>query len=103
MYKGRIEMCVYIGIDISKAKLDISWLRDPVNNKIKTKVFKNDKQDMKKLEAWLIKNTIAEPQDILITLEPTGIYHENLAYFLHECGFQVFLANPGKATLSRSV
>ena len=97
MYKGRIEMCVYIGIDISKAKFDISWLRDPVNNKIKTKVFKNDKQDMKKLEAWLIKNTTAKPQDILITLEPTGIYHEYLAYFLHECGFKVFLANPGKA------
>lgn len=90
-------MCSYIGIDVSKDKFDISWLRDPANNKVKTKVFKNHRQDMEKLEAWLIKHTQAKPQDIIITLEPTGIYHENLAYFLHERGFKVYLANPGKA------
>ena len=33
----------------------------------------------------------------MITLEPTGIYREALMYFLHEQGFNVILANPGKA------
>ena len=90
-------MCVYIGIDVCKDKFDISWLKDAANNKVKTKVFKNHKQDMEQLVTWLIKNTKVEPQDTLITLEPTGIYHENLAYFLHDRGFKLFLANPGKA------
>ncbi|WP_298721487.1 transposase [uncultured Oceanisphaera sp.] len=90
-------MYSHIGIDVSKDKLDIGWLRDVANNKVKTKVFKHQKQSLEKLAAWLLKNTQTEPQNILITLEATGVYHENLVYFLHEQGFKVFIANPGKA------
>ncbi len=90
-------MYSYIGIDVSKEKFDIGWLRDIANNKVKTKVFKNQKQSLEALAAWIIKNTEAEPQNILITLEATGVYHENLAYFLHQQGFKVMIANPGKA------
>lgn len=98
MNKGSYrEMYSYIGIDVSKEKLDTGWLRDVANNKVKTKVFQNQKQSLEKLAVWLLKNTQAEPQNILITLEATGVYHENLAYFLHQQGFKVLIANPGKA------
>ncbi|WP_346350728.1 IS110 family transposase [Oceanimonas sp. AH20CE76] len=98
MNKGSYrEMFSHIGIDVSKEKLDVGWLRDTASNKVKTKVFKNQKQSFEVLAAWVLKNTKAEPQHILITLEATGVYHENLAYFLHQQGFKVMVANPGKA------
>lgn len=90
-------MSEFIGIDVSKDKLDIGWLRDVASGKIKTKVLKNTGDGHQRLIAWLLKTTRARTEDIVITLEPTGIYHEALLYDLHARGFQLFLANPGKA------
>lgn len=86
-----------IGIDFSKDKLDICWLRDVQANKKKTKVFRNQRKEFAAIADWIRKNTKAEPQDVLITAEPTGVYHEACIYFLHEHGFNIYLANPGKA------
>lgn len=86
-----------IGIDVSKEKLDLCWLRDRQTRKKKSKVFKNQRISFAELVAWILRNTKAEPQDIRITLEATGVYHEALVYFLHEQGFTIFMANPGKA------
>ncbi len=90
-------MKLNIGIDVSKEKLDFCWLRDVNTGKKKSKVFRNKRQSFAEIIQWLNKNTKTEPQRILITLEATGVYHEALIYFLHEQGFQIFLANPGKA------
>jgi hypothetical protein len=46
---------MFIGIDISKEKIDISWLRNQLTNKIKTKVFKNKPQDFEKSGAMAFK------------------------------------------------
>ena len=86
-----------IGIDFSKDKLDICWLRDVQANKKKTKVFRNQRKEFGAIADWIRKNTKAEPQEVLITAEPTGVYHEACIYFLHEQGFNIYLANPGKA------
>ncbi|PKG67176.1 MULTISPECIES: IS110 family transposase, partial [Pseudoalteromonas] len=88
---------MFIGIDISKEKIDLSWLRDQLTNKIKTKVFKNKHQDFLAIEKWLLNTTKSAANELVITLEPTGVYHEALMYFLHEQGFNIILANPGKA------
>jgi len=88
---------MFIGIDISKEKIDLSWLRDQLTNKIKTKVFKNKHQDFEKIEKWLLNTTKSVASELVITLEPTGVYHEALMYFLHEQGFNIILANTGKA------
>lgn len=90
-------MRINIGVDVSKDKLDLSWLRDPTTGKQKTKVFKNTQSNHLDVVSWLLKQTQAAPEDILITLEPTGVYHEALVYSLHEQGFNLFLANPGRA------
>ena len=88
---------MFIGIDISKEKIDLSWLRDQLTNKIKTKVFKNKRQDFVTIEKWLLNTTKSAASELVITLEPTGVYHEALMYFLHEQGFNIILANPSKA------
>jgi transposase len=95
--RGVNEMIEYTGIDVSKEKLDVGWIRDAPNGKKKTKVLNNSPQGFEALAAWLLKNTQVDPQEILITLEPTGVYHEALVYFLHALGFKIVLVNPGKA------
>src|SRR5690554_2938564 len=82
------------GIDVSKDKLDICWLRDRQTMKIKTKVFPNKENGFAALIQWTRDNSEAKPEDIQVMMEATGIYHEALAYALYEAGFQVFVANP---------
>ena len=90
-------MCEFTGIDVSKEKFDVGWLRDVKTGKKKTKVFKNTRAGHQQVQDWLLNNLKVPAQDIVIILEPTGVYHEALMYFLHDCGFQVLLVNPGKA------
>ena len=86
----------YIGIDVSKEKLDCCWLRDPEKNKIKTKVFKNHHADHDALGRWILSQTAAAPEDVGVIIEATGIYHESLAYALYEQGLQVSVVNPAR-------
>ena len=86
----------YIGIDVSKAKLDCCWLRDAEKNKFKTKVFKNNVADSKALDIWLTSLTKAAPSEITVLMEATGIYHENLAHYLFERGYQICVVNPAR-------
>lgn len=90
-------MCYFTGIDVSKEKLDVGWLRDVVTGKAKTKVLKNTTSGHVQLTDWLLKNLKAPVEEIVVVLEPTGVYHEALLYFLHESGFKVLLVNTGKA------
>ncbi len=90
-------MFYFTGIDVSKDKIDIGWLRDANTGKKKSKVLKNTEQGHAQAINWLLKNTKSKPNEIVIVLEPTGIYHEALMYALHDNGFNVLLVNPGKA------
>ena len=83
----------FIGIDVSKAKLDLGWLRDPETNKVKTKVFKNNRDGFYSLSEWIIKQTKVVASEVLITIEPTGVYHEAIAMYLADEGFNVILVN----------
>jgi transposase len=42
-----------IGIDVSKAKLDVMWLKSVEPLKMKSKVFRNDQGGHANLIAWL--------------------------------------------------
>jgi len=86
-----------IGIDVSKDKLDVAWLRDSDTLKVKTRVFSNNQKGFKELIAWLLRQTQASIEDIQVMMEATGIYHEALAYALYEAGAQVHVANPAHA------
>lgn len=91
-------MSVQIGVDVSKKRLDVCWLRDPDNFKIKTRKFDNRKAAFRELTQWLTKQTGESPQAIEVMMEATGVYHEALAYALHEAGFVVYVANPHRAS-----
>ncbi len=90
-------MFYFTGIDVSKNKIDMGWLRDAKMGKKKSKSLKNTALGHSQAIDWLLKNTQANPDEIVVVVEPTGIYHEALVYALHDKGIKVLLVNPGKA------
>lgn len=89
-------MYEFVGVDVSKDKLDCLWLRDIENLKVKTKVIKNTSNGVAVFAKWLV-NTIKKPaEQIVIVMEATGVYHEKLSYGLYQQGFRVVVANPAK-------
>lgn len=89
-------MMQFIGIDVSKDKLDVLWLREPQHNKIKTKVFANTPNHHPQLVTWLTTVTGAAPGDIRVVLEATSVYHEAVALALYDAGFAVSVVNPAR-------
>ncbi len=85
-----------IGIDVSKAKLDCLWLKDPSTVKVKSKVLPNNAAGFSALIEWAVKNTHADLPQIHFVMEATGIYHEALAYALYEASAMVSVVNPAK-------
>jgi len=86
----------HIGIDVSKSKLDCLWVRDLEQGKVKTKVFKNRSDAFPELLRWLCDHTGESVGQLHVYLEATGIYHEPLAYWLHDQGAQVYVLNPAQ-------
>lgn len=84
----------FFGIDVSKAKLDLCWLRDADNGRVKTKVFANTADGCNALWAWIAGQTGCQAQDCIVVLEATGVYHERITYYLHGLGLQVRLVQP---------
>jgi transposase len=83
----------YIGIDVSKAKLDCSLLMDATNNKRKSKVVINSKAGISDLLAWTNKQHV-QNNELHAILEGTGVYHEQAAQALHDAGVLVSIVNP---------
>lgn len=79
----------FLGVDVSKSKLDLALLSD--NGKFRSKVFSNDEHGFAALLAWLQSHA---PHDVHACMESTGSYHEALACFLHDRNFTVSVVNP---------
>ncbi len=84
----------YCGIDVSKNKLDCAWLRDAETGKVKTKSTPNTPSGFRQLYDWLLKETCESPSNIQVVIEATGVYHETVAYYLHDAAFKVCVVNP---------
>ena len=82
------------GIDMSKHKLDVAWLKEPETRKVKPKVFPNTPTGHEQLLAWAIHHAQCPLSECRFAMEATGVYHERLAMMLYEQGCQVVVANP---------
>lgn len=85
-----------IGIDVSKRKIDCAWLRDQTQRKVKTRGFANESAGFTALLEWARHHTGATTEQLHFILEATGVYHEALAYALHEAGASVSVVNPAQ-------
>ena len=86
-------MQLFLGIDVSKAKLDAALLLP--SGKYKSKVFANDAAGFAALLQWLAGHAPPQAHGPLgICMEATGSYHEALACFLSDQGLDVSVVNP---------
>ncbi len=82
-----------IGVDISKAKLNVALLLAPAFLKKKTKVVPNNPDGFKSLIEWL-QHQVKDQKAFRFIMEATGSYHQALALFLSDHGFEVCIVNP---------
>ncbi|MEJ2676918.1 MAG: IS110 family transposase [Acidihalobacter sp.] len=80
-----------VGIDVSKAKLDICVIS---GEKLKTKVLSNTATGHGELLRWLSQRKLAA--DTPIVLEATGPYSESVAIALADAGWAVSVVNPAR-------
>lgn len=85
-----------IGIDVSKLKLDCVWIRDLAGMKVKSKVQANTPAGHQALIDWAMKQTGEVITGLHFVMEATGVYHEALAYALHDAGARVSVVNPAR-------
>lgn len=86
-------MKYYLGVDVSKKKLDVCLLSVEISGKRKTKSLPNSTVSAKSVTDWLMMQK-CDPKQVHVVMESTGIYHEYLAYGLYQAGVLVSVANP---------
>jgi len=88
-----------IGIDMGMEKLDACISLMTVQQQVIVKAqcnFNNDYKGFALFHAWVIKN-IKMDIPIIFLMEATGVYYEQLAWFLYDKGCTVSVVLPNKA------
>ena len=75
---------VFIGVDVSKDKLDLSVLLRDNRQVLYHGVYENNKKGIGGMLAELKRKTKADKSTWLFCLEHTGVYAMPLCYFLSE-------------------
>lgn len=84
-------MSSYLGIDVSKAWLDVVLLREGLPTE--KGQFDNSHQGFRQLQHFLKKRKV---KTLHACLEATGYYGAEAALFLHQAGYRVSVVNPAR-------
>jgi transposase len=84
-------MTAYLGIDVSKEKLDVVLLRE--GEPAQAGQFDNHAKGFHSLRHFLQKRKV---QQLHVCLEATGYYGDAVATFLHQAGYTVSVVNPAR-------
>jgi len=85
---------LFIGIDFSKSKFDVTVLKSIDQQDCAQAIFLNEQQGFNDLLKWLSKQSDVSKQDWLFCGEHTGLYSRGLAEFLVKKNLFVWLENP---------
>lgn len=81
----------FLGIDVSKHKLDVALLIE--TDRVKSKVFQQTPEGFQRFNDWLAKHGISK---VHACMEATGNYFEDFALFLIAQGHTISVVNPAK-------
>jgi transposase len=85
----------YIGIDISADDFSASCITSPDNLVFSTQKFSNNIDGSTEFVSLLSNHNIKH-SEVIICMEATGVYGENLCYFLASKGFSLCIEAPHK-------
>lgn len=80
------KISFFIGVDISKATLDVAILHSSEPKSILHAVFPNSKTGISSLLSWVRKNTSKNKTELMFFMEHTGVYGLPLCSILSEKG-----------------
>jgi transposase len=84
----------WVGIDVSKSKLDVAVL--DVRGKVKQHVFSNNAAGHAALVGWLRERAGTALADLRVCMEATGPYSEAAASALADAAISVSVVNPAR-------
>lgn len=84
----------FIGIDVSKQKLDCELIRADIPDKPLQKVVGNTTEGATALLTWASNKARCDVSELHVVLEATGPYHEIVAEALFKAGCKVSVVNP---------
>lgn len=85
---------LFIGIDFSKSKFDVTVLKSIDQQDFTQAIFLNEKRGYNEFLKWVTKQSDIPKQDWLFCGEHTGLYSRELAEFLVKKNLFVWLENP---------
>lgn len=83
----------FVGVDVSKGLLDVALEGPKLKGRCERQV-NNDAGGFARLLRWVKERAGADPEELVVAMEATGVYHEAAALALHEAGCRVLVANP---------
>ena len=87
----------FIGCDVSKSSLDISYYAAATGRWSPPKQVANTARGWSALLAWAEQQIQAPRDTICVVMEATGVYHLKAAAYLATAGLKVIVANPGRS------
>ena len=87
---------IFLGIDVSKKKLDAKLMLDPAQVKFKSKSVANTAQGVAELLEWTRRHGGCTTGEVHTVMEATGVYHERAATALFDAGARVSVVNPAQ-------
>ncbi len=85
---------LFIGIDFSKSKFDVSVLSDLEQTSFAQEIFLNTETGYKSFLKWVSKQSKIKHEDWRFCGKHTGIYSRNLSNFLAKKNLFIWLENP---------
>ena len=91
-----MEEKLYSGVDVSQRTLDLAYYDgDTVDWKNGHIRVSNDSKGFKEIDKWLKKLKLKH-DEILLTMEYTGLYSQNFRLWLEQSGIHYYMVNPRK-------
>ena len=87
---------VFLGIDVSKGRLDSAVLTAEGGKPLHRRAFPNDAEGAERAATWAMRVSGAVAADTHVILVATAAYHEPVAHRLAALGMRVSIVNPAQ-------
>jgi len=94
---------LFIGIDFSKTKFDVSVLENIGQKNFQQETFENSEEGYKSLLKWVAERFKIKRSDWQFCGEHTGLYSRGLSNFLHKKKLTIWLENPLRIKLCSGI
>jgi transposase len=85
-----LRYCIGIDVDKKEFKVNFRSLNSAgIQKVVGSRTFSNTQKGFGEFLVWIAKNRKKPEVQLVLTMEATGVYHENLAWYFHERGFRI--------------